>query len=123
MTFREHTNSVNCARLSPDSQWISSGGDDGNIYIFDVRTGKVIHQFDEPGKKITSILFNPKTYTLTAGCEGRGILYYDLERFEIINSMTFNTSRIKNIEFYNKEDFEIVEWGFYASDDYIRMIH
>jgi len=37
--------------------------------------------------------------------------------------MTFNTSPIKSIEFYNKDEFEMVEWGFFGSDDYIRMVN
>lgn len=102
---------------------MASGGGDGNTYITDLRTEKVIHCFEDAGQNVTSIEFNPKTYTLTTGCQGRRINYYDLENFEIINTMSFNTSTVKEIQFYNKDEYEIVEWGFYGSDDYIRLIN
>lgn len=37
--------------------------------------------------------------------------------------MCFNTSPVKEIEFYNKDEFEYVEWGFFGGDDYIRLIN
>lgn len=67
--------------------------------------------------------FNPKTYTMTTGCKGKLINYYDLENFEIVNSMKFNTSEVKEIQFYNKDEFEAVEWGFFGCNDYIRLIN
>lgn len=92
-------------------------------YITDIRYEKVVHSFEEEGQVITSLEFNPKTYTMTTGCKGKNINYYDLETFEIINNMSFNTSPIKEIKFYNKDEFELVEWGFFGSDDYIRLIN
>lgn len=37
--------------------------------------------------------------------------------------MKFNTSPIKEIKFYNRPEYETVEWGFFGSDDYIRLIN
>ena len=122
-TLRNHTSAVNCAKFSPDSNWIASGGNDGNTYITDYRSEKVVYWFEEQYQKITSLEFHPKTYTLTTGCAGKWINYYDLENFQIINTMAFNTSTVKAIEFYDKEEFDLVEWGFFGSDDYIRMIN
>lgn len=121
--FKSHSDSVNCAKFSPDGNWVASGGDDGMTFITDIRTESVVHSFEQEGHKITSIEFNPKTYTMTTGCERKCITYYDLENFEIINEMKFNTSRVKEIKFYNKDEFEMVEWGFYGCDDYIRLIN
>jgi WD40 repeat protein len=96
---------------------------DGNTFITDLRNEQVIHCFEEPKQNVTSVQFNPKTYTMTTGCEGRCINYYDLENFATINSMSFNTSAVKEIEFYNKDEFEYVECGFFGGDDYIRLIN
>lgn len=60
---------------------------------------------------------------MTVGCKGRRINYYDLENFCSINSMNFNTSSIKHIQFLCHPDNDIVEWGFFGSDDYIRFIN
>ena len=122
-TIKHHTKSVKWAKLSPDGYWVASGGADGNTFITDLRTGKVVYWFEEPGQIITSVEFNPKTYTLTTGCQGKCINYYDLEKFAVINSMKFNTSAVKEIKFYDKDEFEFIEWGFYGSDDYIRLIN
>jgi len=72
---------------------------------------------------VTSLEFNPKTYTMTTGYQSKRINYYDLENFEVINTMSFNTSPIKEIKFFNKDEFESVESGFFGSDDYIRLIN
>ena len=122
-TIKHHTKSVKWAKLSPDGYWVASGGADGNTFITDIRTGKIIYWFEEAGQTITSVEFNPKTYTLTTGWQGKWINYYDLEKFAVINSMKFNTSAVKEIKFYDKEDFDFIEWGFYGSDDYIRLIN
>jgi len=42
-TFKNHSKSVNCAKFSPDVNWVASGGSDGNTYITDLRTNKVVH--------------------------------------------------------------------------------
>jgi WD40 repeat protein len=42
-TFKNHSKAVNCAKFSPDGNWVASGGADGNTYITDIRTEKVVH--------------------------------------------------------------------------------
>ena len=42
-TLKNHSKAVNCAKFSPDSQWVASGGMDGNTYITDLRNEKVVH--------------------------------------------------------------------------------
>jgi hypothetical protein len=51
---------------------------------------------------------------MSTGCAGKRINYYDLENFEAINRMSFNTSPIKDIKFYNRDEYEVVEWGFFG---------
>lgn len=41
--LRNHTNTVNCAKFSPDSNWVASGGNDGKTNITDLRTEKVVY--------------------------------------------------------------------------------
>ena len=122
-TFKNHSKSVNCAKFSPDGNWVASGGSDGVTYITDIRSEKVVHSFEDEGHVVTSLEFNPKTYTMITGSEGKSINYYDLEHFELISNMNFNSSPVKEIRFFNKDDFETVEWGFFGSDDYIRLIN
>ena len=122
-TLQVHSKSVNWAKFSPDGNWVASGGSDGNTYITDIRTNNVVNWFEEPEEVVTSIDFNPKTYTLTTGWYGKWIKYYDLESFSEINTIKFNTSAIKHIEFYNKDEFEYVEYGFFGSDDSVRLIN
>lgn len=42
-TLNNHSKSVNCAKFSPDGNWVASGGDDGCTYITDLRNEKVVH--------------------------------------------------------------------------------
>ena len=42
-TIKHHSKAVNCAKISPDGNWVASGGSDGNTFITDIRTEKVVH--------------------------------------------------------------------------------
>lgn len=60
---------------------------------------------------------------MVAGCQSKGLFYYDVENFEAVTKMAFNTSAVKEIQFYDKEEFEFVEWAFFGCDDYIRLVN
>lgn len=48
-TFSEHTGPVSCVQLSPDSKWVSSGGQDGALKIWEISNGNVLANFQMPG--------------------------------------------------------------------------
>ncbi|KAH7918994.1 WD40 repeat-like protein [Leucogyrophana mollusca] len=43
-TLGEHTDSVSCVRFSPDGNLLASGGDDGNLMIWDPSLGQLTHR-------------------------------------------------------------------------------
>ncbi|KAL0212478.1 hypothetical protein RCL1_006104 [Eukaryota sp. TZLM3-RCL] len=66
---------------------LASGDESGTIKIWDSRAPKCVKVFNDGADYISSFVWNPKTYTLLAGC-GDGSLYsYDFRT----NSTTFTT--------------------------------
>lgn len=41
-TYKGHTKSVNCGKLSPDGNWVVTGSDDGDIIIWDLKTEQIV---------------------------------------------------------------------------------
>ena len=116
-----HSASVNWAKLSPDGYWIASGSSDGNCIITDLRTGTIINWFEEHGQIINNLEFNPKTFTIAVWILGNGITYYDLESFDCINKIKFNKAEIKEIKFFNKKEFDEIDWVFFGYDSCIKL--
>lgn len=52
---------VNCIDISPDDQWVVSGGEDGSLLIFDVNSGDCVKSIDiYNSKAIYVVKFNPE---------------------------------------------------------------
>jgi WD40 repeat protein len=66
-----HTGTIRAFDLSADSSTVASGGDDGTVFLWDARTGKVKHHFTNPRRLVTSVAFSPDGRTLATS-------YYDL---------------------------------------------
>ncbi len=61
------TGRIRALDLSADGSSIASGGTDGNVVIWDARTGKIKHRFAHPTMLVTSVAFSPDGRTLAAG--------------------------------------------------------
>ena len=48
-TLREHTETINTIRQSPDGKWVASGSSDGSVKIWDLRNNRILQSFDLPG--------------------------------------------------------------------------
>jgi WD40 repeat protein len=59
-----HTGAVSVLDISPDGKTIASGGFDGNIFLWDARTGKVLHRIAQQRMLVTSVAFSPDSQTL-----------------------------------------------------------
>jgi len=42
-TFTGHNDVVRDLAISPDGKWVSSGGADGDIKVWEINTGKIIN--------------------------------------------------------------------------------
>ena len=43
-TYQEHTDTVRDLAISPDGQWVASGGVDGKLKIWEITTGRAVYE-------------------------------------------------------------------------------
>ena len=79
--MREHKDTVNAIRLSPDGKWVASGSSDGTMKIWDIRNDTLIENFEIPNQKVTCLEFNPQLLTLANGSTDMTVKYWDMENF------------------------------------------
>jgi len=77
-----HKGYVQSIAISPDSSICASGGQDGDVMLWDLQEGKHLYSLDSGGK-IHCICFSPNRYWLCASTDN-SIIVWDLESKEII---------------------------------------
>lgn len=63
VTFKGHTNTVNCVDFSPDGNWIVSGDNIGHSKLWSMSTTKCIHEFHDK-QPIHDVAFHPEELVL-----------------------------------------------------------
>ncbi|TNV80077.1 hypothetical protein FGO68_gene12687 [Halteria grandinella] len=81
-TFVGHTAQVNSLSMVPKTNFLASGGKDGNVIIWDLVNGKFLAK-QEVDCPVNVVLFAPKKYWLIVGTE-QGIKILDLPSKEFI---------------------------------------
>jgi WD40 repeat protein len=71
-TFTGHTDGVYAVALSPDEQWLASGGNDRTLRLWEVATGKELRQFEGVTDTVRTVAFSPDGTRLAAGPHGAG---------------------------------------------------
>ena len=83
--LKGHKGYVQSITVSPDGSLCASGGQDGNVMLWDLQEGKHLYSL-LAGEKIHSICFSPNRYWLCASTDTE-ILVWDLESKEIIDKI------------------------------------
>ena len=81
--LKGHKGYVEAITISPDSSLCASGGQSGEVMLWDLLEGKHLYSL-VAGEKIHSICFSPNRYWLCASTSNN-ILVWDLESKEIID--------------------------------------
>jgi len=83
--FPAHQGDVNVLAFSPDGNLIASGGNDGEVFVWDVKTGKMIKKLDAEDI-VLGLVFSPDGKTLIAGLSTK-------EEFDIWNTDTWGLQK------------------------------
>ncbi len=104
-----HRGAVNAVVLSPDKKTLASGGADGDIRLWDVKTGQCKQIL--PGQKqrmaITCLDFTPDSKQLVSGCEDHGVRLWRLDTGQLVREYD-KGSTIEDIEKKKYFNFEII---------------
>jgi WD40 repeat protein len=82
-TFRVHSRLIGAIAISPDSQMLFCGGDDGNVSLWDLKTGRWHYTFSGESRVINAVVSRPDGKTLLSGGVDRKISSWqvDTKRF------------------------------------------
>ncbi len=88
--------SVKSTRMSHDEKFVASGGFDNKVRLFDLESGKLIKQFDEP-YRVEAVEFTPDGYYLLSGGHDNKIRFYRMSDMDMVH--TIPTPRTEYIDF------------------------
>jgi WD40 repeat protein len=66
-TYCGHTQRIRSVVISPNGQWLASGGQDNLIYLWDIETGNILKTFWGHSDQVLSIKFTSDSGTLISG--------------------------------------------------------
>ena len=90
---------VNTVAFSPDSKILASGSEDGNLYLWDVETGRKLKTLTEATENIFSVAFSSDGKTLASGNAGNTIRLWDIATGEKLKTLTGHTNWVFSVAF------------------------
>ncbi len=79
LTLEAHVSGVSCLTMSPDRSLLASGGADGEIKLWDLRTGQLIGSFREHQGAIAVLAISPDQQLLISGSQDGTIKIWQLQ--------------------------------------------
>ena len=126
-SWRElHTMTGIVARYSLDGRLLATGGEDGEVAIWDVATGAMVRSFERHSKWVNDVLFSPDGRLLISASKDDTFIVWDVESgekvfsgssvtsgFNAVDYVGFNAngSLIVSTDFYNDEKIDTLVWG------------
>src|SRR5262249_13109655 len=71
-----HRGQINVVRFSPDGRRLLSSSDDGTVRIWDVTSGKEVHEL-EHGERVLSAAWAPDSKRIVSGGTDRSLCVWD----------------------------------------------
>ena len=94
-----HKIRIECIAFSPSGKIIATGGYDGVIKLWDVRSGKEINTLKGHSSDVTSVSFSPDGKTIASGSEDKTIKLWDIKSGEIIKTFVGHEHTIEKLIF------------------------
>jgi WD40 repeat protein len=78
VVWKGHKGGVSSIVFSPDAQRLASGGNDNNVRLWDVQTGRLEHTFEGHSRAISSLAFSPDGKILASGSFDQSVKLWDV---------------------------------------------
>jgi hypothetical protein len=98
-TFTGHTRPVNSAALSADGRYAVSGGDDDDLRLWDVATGKTLRLLKGHTNMVWSVAFSPEGKHILSGGDDQTIRLWNVEDGKEIRRFTGHTDNVNRVTF------------------------
>lgn len=98
--LKGHTDWIRSCAFSPDAQLIASASDDYTVRIWNTRTGKMQHVFDDFQSWIFSIAWSPADNKLLAAANGECVSILDMATGQYKRTLDFESQgRVRSLAF------------------------
>jgi WD40 repeat protein len=85
-TINAHRAAINTFAISPDHQWLASGGDDRAMHVWNLQTGQYHFSFHGHGNSVTSVAISPDGQWIASGCWDKKITAWNLRTKKLLRT-------------------------------------
>lgn len=93
------SNAVNSIDFSPDSRYLVSGGEDGALKIWDMKTGKIWKDLTEPYTNITRVRFSPDGHFVATTSRDQTIKLWEVSTGKKITTYRSHFKALNTVAF------------------------
>ena len=76
---RAHQAFVSSVGISPDGRWVLSGGDDGNVCLWDAHAGRVVRTLEGHARRVSGVSLNKEATLAVSGSDDGTLRLWDLQ--------------------------------------------
>ncbi|KAF4584384.1 WD40/YVTN repeat-like-containing domain protein [Ophiocordyceps camponoti-floridani] len=87
-----------CVDLSRDGKYIASGHQNGSVYVFNNRSGRIMYSLSGLVKPVRAVAFSPGSSRLAAAGDAGVIALYDMKHGEHVGNLTGHASWITSLD-------------------------
>jgi WD40 repeat protein len=98
-TFTGHARAVQSAALSPDGRLAVSGGDDDDLRLWDVATGKTLRLLKGHTNQVWSVAFSPDGKHILSGGDDKTVRLWDAADGKEIRRFIGHTDHVNRVAF------------------------
>jgi uncharacterized protein with WD repeat len=99
-----HSAPVRCVAISPDGQFLVSGGDDRIVKVWNINEGEEIYTLIGHSGSVTSVAISPDGETLASGSADRTIKLWNLQTGQEIKTLSGDSHSVTCISFHPKKN-------------------
>ena len=112
-----HRGHVISVAFSGDSKKLVSGGDDGTVRLWDVRTGKLLHTITDVGRGVDDVAFSPDGKMFGSIHADEDIRLWDASTYQLLHTLRDDQIWIGSVGRVNclafSTDSKVVAGGYY----------
>ncbi len=98
-TFTGHTQAVRSAALSPDGRFAVSGGDDDELRLWDIATGKQVRALTGHTDQVWSVAFSPDGKHILSSGDDRTVRLWEAASGKEVRRFTGHTDNVNRVAF------------------------